>query len=87
MPTPHHRKKHKQHVQQFKQSHDSTTSTKAKGKGSASGVFAFGGVAIGLLLGYLASNGSLVWAGTGLVVGGIAGYLIGRGIDGSKTSR
>ncbi len=83
MARPHHRKKHKQHVQQFKHSHDATTSVKTKGRSSASGVFAFGGAVAGLLLGYFAGNTSLVWAVTGLIGGGIAGYFIGRRIDAS----
>jgi VIT1/CCC1 family predicted Fe2+/Mn2+ transporter len=79
MARSHHRKKHKEHLRNFKQSHEGAASVKAKGK--ASGVFTFGGVAVGLLLGYLASNGLLVWAIVGLVAGGAAGYLIGRSID------
>ena len=55
MARSHHRKKHKEHLRNFKQSHEGAASVKAKGK--ASGVFTFGGVAVGLLLGYLASNG------------------------------
>jgi hypothetical protein len=82
MARSHHRKKHREHLRNFKQSHEGTASVKAKGK--ASGVFTFGGVAVGLLLGYLASNGSLVWAAAGLVIGGTAGYLLGRRIDGGS---
>jgi hypothetical protein len=79
MARSHHRKKHREHLRNFKQSHEGTASVKAKGK--ASGVFTFGGVAVGLLLGYLASNGSLVWTVAGLVIGGTAGYFLGRRID------
>jgi hypothetical protein len=82
MARSHHRKKHKEHLRNFKQSHEGTASVKAKGK--ASGVFAFGGVAVGLLLGYLASNGSLLWAIAGLIAGGATGYFIGRSVDGSR---
>jgi len=79
MARSHHRKKHREHLRNFKQSHEGTASVKAKGK--ASGVFTFGGVAVGLLLGYLASNGSLVWTVAGLIIGGTAGYFLGRRID------
>ncbi|MEI9809138.1 MAG: hypothetical protein WDO16_15455 [Bacteroidota bacterium] len=84
MARSHHRKKHKEHLRNFKQSHEGTAAVKAKAKGKAAGVFAFGGVAVGLLLGYLASNGSLIWAAVGLIAGGTAGYLIGRRVDGSS---
>ena len=82
MARSHHRKKHKEHLRNFRQSQEGVASVKAKGK--AAGVFAFGGVAVGLLLGYLASNGSFLWAGVGLVAGGLAGYLVGRSVDRGK---
>ncbi|MBL7740321.1 MAG: hypothetical protein JNK14_13985 [Chitinophagaceae bacterium] len=81
MARPHHRKKHKTHVQQFKHSHNSTASVKAKSKASAAGVFTFGGAIAGLLLGYFAGGTSLIWAAAGLIAGGLAGYLIGRRMD------
>lgn len=79
MARSHHRKKHKEHLRNFKQSHEGTATVKARGK--ASGVFTFGGIAVGLLLGYLASNGSLIWAIVGLIAGAVAGYFIGRSVD------
>ncbi|HEY6504179.1 MAG TPA: hypothetical protein VIZ28_09420 [Chitinophagaceae bacterium] len=84
MARPHHRKKHKEHLKNFKQSHEGSTSSFRRSKSKASAVFAFGGGAVGLLLVYLASNGALVWAGAGLVAGAVAGYLIGRRVDREK---
>lgn len=81
MARSHHRKKHKEHLRNFRQHQEGATTVKAKGK--ASGVFAFGGVAVGLLLGYMASNGSLMWTVIGFVAGGLAGYFIGKRIDSS----
>lgn len=79
MANPHHRKKHKEHVRQFKHSQEATNTVKAKG--NASGVFAFAGIVAGLLISYFASNGSLIWIVAGALAGGLAGYLIGRRID------
>ena len=82
MANPHHRKKHKEHVRQFKHSHEATASVKTKGK--ASGVFIFAGVVAGLLVSYFASNGILIWMAAGVIAGGLAGYLIGRRIESEK---
>jgi uncharacterized membrane protein YfcA len=81
MARTHHRKKHKEHLRQFKHSHDINKSKKIKT--GASGVFGFGGVIAGILLGYFA-GGSIVWMAVGLVAGGIVGYFIGRRIDREK---
>jgi len=87
MARSHHRKKHKQHLQQFKQSHD--TSISASGtKSTAKAVWVFGiaGVILGFAIGYFASSGSILWMAVGTVAGGAAGYLVGRKIDGEKTN-
>ena len=81
MARSHHRKKHKSHLQHFKHSQEMSKSTKVKTK--ASGVFAFGGIALGLLIGFFA-GGSFIWMGVGLIVGGLLGYLIGSRIDKEK---
>jgi hypothetical protein len=79
MARSHHRKKHREHVRQFRNTQEITRS--AKTKGHASGVFAFAGAVAGLLIGYFAGSGSLIWAVAGLIIAGIAGYLIGLRID------
>jgi uncharacterized membrane protein YfcA len=78
MARPHHRKKHKQHLQQFKHRGDTSTDT-AKSKGA--NVFAIGGAFFGLAIGFIASSGNVVWMVAGLVIGSIAGYFIGNRMD------
>ena len=81
MARSHHRKKHKEHLGQFKHSHDITSS---KVKTKASSVFTFIGMIIGLVISFFATNGNIIWIAAGALIGGIAGYLIGRGIDKEK---
>jgi 4-hydroxybenzoate polyprenyltransferase len=78
MARPHHRKKHKEHVQQFKHSQD-TTVEKIKSKGTK--VFAVVGAVIGFAVAFFASSGSLIWMAAGLIVCGIGGYYFGLKID------
>ncbi|HEX7845996.1 MAG TPA: glycine zipper domain-containing protein, partial [Chitinophagaceae bacterium] len=78
MARPHHRKKHKQHLQQFKHRGDASAET-AKSKGSS--VFAVGGAVFGFAIGYIISSGSVLWMIIGLIVGGAAGYFLGERID------
>jgi hypothetical protein len=79
MARSHHRKKHKQHLQQFKQSQENAAITNKKGK--ASGTFCVAGMVLGLAIAYFASTGAYLWMGVGLVAGGLGGYLLGRRID------
>ncbi len=81
MARSHHRKKHKQHVQQFKHRGDFTVS---KAKGKASYTFLIIGIIVGFLIGYFASNGAAAWMGIGLAAGGAAGYFIGKKVDKSR---
>ena len=81
MARSHHRKKHKQHVQQFKHRGDFGVS---KTKGKASYLFLVIGVIVGTLVGYFASNGAVGWMGIGLAIGGAAGYFIGNRVDTGK---
>jgi hypothetical protein len=81
MAKPHHRKKHKQHVQQFKHRGDFGAS---KTKGKASYTFLIIGLIVGALIGYFASDSAVGWMGIGLVAGGAAGYLVGYRIDAAK---
>jgi len=81
MARPHHRKKHKQHVQQFKHRGDFVAS---KAKGKASYTFLVIGIIVGSLIGYFAGDGAIGWMGIGLAIGGAAGYYIGYRIDAAK---
>ena len=78
MARSHHRKKHKEHLRQFKHK-DETGSSTAKSK--ASGIFTIAGAIIGLAVSYFGSQGSLLWIVIGLIAGGAAGYFVGRRID------
>jgi hypothetical protein len=81
MARSHHRKKHKQHVQQFRHKGDFAVS---KAKGKASYTFLIIGVIVGFLIGYFATNGLVGWMGIGSVAGGVIGYFIGARIDAGK---
>jgi hypothetical protein len=81
MARSHHRKKHKQHVQQFKHKGDFAMS---KAKGKASYTFLVIGVIVGFLIGYFATNGLVGWMGIGAAAGGVIGYFIGTRIDAGK---
>jgi len=81
MARSHHRKKHKQHVQQFKHRGDFAES---KSKGKASYTFLIIGLIIGFLIGYLASGGAVGWMAIGLIAGGAIGYFIGYKVDATK---
>jgi hypothetical protein len=78
MARSHHRKKHKEHLRQFKNKSD--TSTPAP-KSKAAAVFAVGGAVIGMAVTYFAAAGSLLWILIGTVLGAAAGYLVGRRVD------
>ncbi len=82
MARSHHRKKHKQHLQQFKHSQDIAADTR-KSKSSATWVFGIAGAILGFAVSYFAS-GALIWVAAGLIAGCMAGYLIGRKIDSDK---
>ena len=82
MARSHHRKKHKQHLQQFKHSQVTTADT-PKSKSSATWVFGIAGAILGFAVSYFAS-GALLWVAAGLIAGTAAGYLIGRRIDDQK---
>jgi len=80
MARSHHRKKHKEHVRQFRQSHDTSVSS-PKQKGKAVSIFTIAGALVGFAIGWFATQGSILWLIVGLLTGGAAGYLIGRKID------
>lgn len=80
MARPHHRKKHKTHVRQFRKSLD-TRDPSPKYSAKAISVFTIGGGLAGFAIGYFASQGSMLWLIVGLLAGGAIGYLIGKRID------
>jgi len=82
MARSHHRKKHKQHLQQFKHSQD-VVADKPKNKSSATWVFGIAGAILGFTVSFFAS-GAILWVAAGLIAGSFAGYLIGRRIDDQK---
>jgi hypothetical protein len=78
MARSHHRKKHKEHLRQFKHRGETVS---AKQKSKASGIFTVAGAIIGLAVSYFATDASYLWMAVGTVAGGIAGYFIGKKID------
>lgn len=83
MARSHHRKKHKQHLRQFRHSHDTASSADVP-KTKATIMFAIIGGLLGFAVGYFGSSGSLLWMGAGLAVGTVAGYYLGKNIDRGK---
>ena len=84
MARSHHRKKHKEHLRQFKHSQEGSTVSSASPKTRAAVIFAILGGLLGLAVGYFATNGNLVWLGAGAGICGIAGFFFGRNVDRSK---
>ena len=83
MARSHHRKKHKQHLQQFKNSQETVADT-PKSKSSATWVFGIAGAILGFSVSYFASSGDILWLAAGLIAGSATGYLIGKKIDSQK---
>jgi hypothetical protein len=80
MPRSHHRKKHKSHVRQFKQAHDTGTGdTRRKGKVTAA--FTILGALTGGAICYFASSGDIMVIGIGVLIGAVVGYYAGHRID------
>jgi len=83
MARSHHRKKHKAHVRQFRQSHEGGSSADVP-KTKATFLFAGLGAILGFAVGYFGSSGSLLWMAIAAVLGGVTGYYLGRNIDAGK---
>lgn len=84
MARSHHRKKHKEHLRQFKQGHDSAASS-STAKGKVTPIFILLGAAAGFAVSYFATGGSnLIWIFAGVLAGAGAGYYTGRKIDSDK---
>ena len=79
MARSHHRKKHKEHLKQFR---DHSETAGKSTRGSTVVTLTIAGILAGLGIGYIATEGNLIWMGAGMVVMGIAGYFLGHKIDG-----
>ena len=83
MARSHHRKNHKEHLKQFKHSHDTATSA-SKARTKASSVFTIAGALVGFAVSYFATQGSIIWVAVGLLTGAGIGYMIGKKVDAEK---
>jgi 1,4-dihydroxy-2-naphthoate octaprenyltransferase len=83
MARSHHRKKHKEHLRQFKHTHDNASSS-SSAKGKTTVIFTLIGIATGFAISYFAAAGNIFWIATGLIAGGIAGFYTGHKIDSDK---
>lgn len=82
MARPHHRKKHKEHLRQFKQKDEGRASMP---KSKAASIMTVVGAVFGLGIGYIATRGDLFWMSVIFFACSISGYLLGRAIDKGKT--
>lgn len=80
MARSHHRKKHKKHLQQFKQSREINTIS-PKSKVAARWVFGIGGALLGFAVVFFATGNLLLWGAVGLIPGAVAGYYFGKKIE------
>lgn len=83
MARSHHRKKHKSHVKQFRQAHDSTAGTRTR-KGKVTPAFTIIGGIVGAAVGFFAAGGDLILIVLGFLAGAIGGYFVGRHLDRDK---
>ncbi len=83
MARSHHRKKHKEHLRQFKTSHD-TSNTGSSSRIKTTSIFALLGAATGFAISYFATGFNIIWASISVITGGLAGYYIGQKIDNDK---
>jgi hypothetical protein len=79
MPRTHHRKAHKQHLQNFKQWQ--ADGDHLHGKKKISAVLATIGAVLGLAIGYMSTSGQWLWMMAGAAIFGIVGFIIGNKID------
>jgi uncharacterized membrane protein YfcA len=84
MARTHHRKKHKEHVRQFKQDHESANSASSSTKTKTKNLFTIIGAITGLAISYFAAGADILWLAVGLVAGAVIGFYIGGKIDSDK---
>lgn len=80
MARSHHRKKHREHVKQFRHSHDTATSS-VSSNGKATTIVMIIGALTGFAVAFFASGGVLLWMTAGLILGALGGYFAGKKID------
>ena len=78
MARSHHRKKHKTQLQHFKHDHDTPVE---KVKARESRVFGVTGAVVGLAIGYIGSEGQIVWTLVGLFIGAFLGFIAGKSLE------
>jgi len=85
MARSHHRKKHKTHVRQFKQIHDTSVPVGSAGKGKATPIFIIGGGLAAFAISYFATGGAWIWVGLITIAGSAIGYYFGQRMDKAET--
>lgn len=84
MARSHHRKKHKGHLQSFRQSHTAAAGEATSAKSNGKWVFGIAGLlSVGAIL-FFATSGDMLWTLVGAAAGCVAGYLIGKKVDEGK---
>lgn len=78
MARSHHRKKHKEHLREFK---DRERAPSPAAKTKAAIVFAIAGTILGLAITYFGTQSSITWMVIGSVAGAVVGYAVGRKVD------
>ena len=81
MARTHHRRKHKQHLEQFKHRQDATASAPHS---RATTVFAVVGLIAGLFTSYFIFDGALLPVIAIAIIAAVLGYYIGKSVDGRK---
>ena len=81
MANPHHRKKHKEHVKQFRHQHQGGSSHTSSSRKSSALFFAVIGALVGLLIAVFAVNSAPVWLAVLIAAGFTGGYFIGKSLE------
>lgn len=81
MARSHHRKKHKSHLRQFRNSQEGLSESSPSSRSNATVIMSIAGAILGTAVSYFATNGSWPWVIGGLVVGTIGGYYVGKTMD------
>ena len=83
MPASHHRKKHKEHLRQFRHTSNVTSSSRKSNAKNATALFTFIGAAFGLAVGFFGGTSFSITIAA-IFIGSIAGYFIGKKINSGK---
>jgi uncharacterized membrane protein YfcA len=84
MARSHHRKKHKSHLKQFRQSQETSAAPNTSGK--AAWIIAIAGALAGFAITFFAAGGAIAWIVIVTLIGGVLGYFIGKKMDEDATS-